>query len=884
MTWVFLLVTSSAASTEAPSLQSARKLWLHGNYEEAREQYESLAKNPDLRAPAAIGISLTWQSVGEYDKALAAVDAALANMPRNDRLLARRAELLYLRGRSQEAHRAADSALEVKPDNFLARWIRARVLADRGDLEAADRELRWFVRTYTKRNQKDNDIKDPEELLLIGLAGSENARWHHLSDQYRFILTDVYGDAERTDKDFWPAEFQAGLLLQEKYNRSEAANAFEKALAINPHAAEIYVAKGRAALDQFEVSDAEKFAAHALRINPGLASALCLRFDIRFLAGDLPAARRDLDAALRINPHDESTLGRLAACLFLQHEKRSLQDLVKEVERRDSRPSAFYQELAERLDARRHFEETESFYKKAIEFRPMLAGARTGLGLLYMRLAREAEAKDVLSKAFEADDFNLLVSNTLKVLRHLEKYDKLTMPHFEVRFNPETDRRLARYMLPYLEAIYEELSKNFEYRPSRPILIEIFSSHEKFSGRITSLPDLHTVAACTGRVMAMASPNAEGIGKPFNWMRVLRHELVHMFNLDQTHFLVPHWLTEGLAVNFEGFPRPPQWSKLLLERVPARELMTLEAVEQSFIRPASPLDWHMAYCQSQLYVQFLREHYGSKATTQMLTAFRDGRDTQAAIKHVCHESKEAFESNYRSYVRGIVGKLHPQPLSKPQSFLELQKDHESSPDDAGVSAALAEQYLIRHDPKEARRLAEEVLARHPVQPVAAYVKARLLIEAGEDDPARRLLEQALNRKSPEPRVLQLLGKLYYEAQAFQKAARTYELGSTAEPYEDHWLYDLARVYGASGDAEKLITVLERLVKCEGDDIRERKRLAKLLLGARRYSDAEHYAREALEIDIRDSEACDMVEQALMAQRKPEAAAILRKTLRDEATH
>ena len=65
---------------------------------------------------------------------------------------------------------------------------------------------------------------------------------------------------------------------------------------------------------------------------------------------------------------------------------------------------------------------------------------------------------------------------------------------------------------------------------------------------------------------------------------MLRHELVHIFNLEQTSFQVPHWFTEGLAVINEGFPRPQQWNQLLLERVPAGDLMNLDNIDLGFIR------------------------------------------------------------------------------------------------------------------------------------------------------------------------------------------------------------------------------------------------------------------------------------------------------------
>src|SRR5260370_14881829 len=115
-----------------------------------------------------------------------------------------------------------------------------------------------------------------------------------------------------------------------------------------------------------------------------------------------------------------------------------------------------------------------------------------------------------------------------------------------------------------------------------------------FSGRTIALPDLHTIGACTGRVVAMASPHGKGIRRPFNWARVLRHELVHIFNLEQTHFQVPHWLTEGLAVTNEGFPRPQQPNLLLRQRVPATDLTDLDNIALGVIRPQCALDWHTA--------------------------------------------------------------------------------------------------------------------------------------------------------------------------------------------------------------------------------------------------------------------------------------------------
>ena len=41
--------------------------------------------------------------------------------------------------------------------------------------------MRWVVKHYTARSNADDDITDPEELLLVALCGAENARWNNLS-------------------------------------------------------------------------------------------------------------------------------------------------------------------------------------------------------------------------------------------------------------------------------------------------------------------------------------------------------------------------------------------------------------------------------------------------------------------------------------------------------------------------------------------------------------------------------------------------------------------------------------------------------------------------------------------------------------------------------
>jgi tetratricopeptide (TPR) repeat protein len=855
-----------------PDPKEARQRWLHGNYEEARVLYEELAKQPAQRVAAAIGKSRALESMGEYDKALAAIDAALKDDAKSAPLHARRAELLHFRGRWEDADKAVASALELEKDNMLAHWIRAQLFRSRGDLKQADAEFRWFVRTYSARSDADKDIKDPDELRLVGLAGCENARWNKLGDQFQFVLNDVYGDALKYEKDFWLAEYEAGSLLLEKYNRGEALAAFDKALAINPNAAEALVGKGIAALQKLEFQDAERLAERALKINPRLPVALELRADVHLALGNIVKAQEELEQARQINARQETTLARIAACLFLQRKTDDFRQIIAQVEQLDQKPGVFYLILANQLEERRRFTEAEGYYKKSAELWPMQAEANSNLGLLYMRLGREKEARTLLDQGLEADPFNVRVSNSLKVLRHLEKYETLKTAHFHIRFDPQNDRYLAHYMAKYLETAYTDLAAKFQYSLTEPVLIELFNNHEMFSGRTIALPDLHTIGACTGRIMALVSPRGKdlkdkGVRYPFNWARVIRHELVHVINLAQTHFQVPHWFTEGLAVINEGYPRPQQWNQLLLERVPAGELMTLDTVDLGFIRPRSPADWNMAYCQSQLYVEYMKEKYGPETVSGMLAAFGEGLDTAAAIAKVCKVDKEAFETGYKEYLGEVLKTIQDRPPVKARTLLQLQEAHEKDPEDPEVMAQLADHYLRRKRAGEARKLAEAALAKKPAHALASYVKARLLQSGGDDEQARTVLEAALANDLREPKVLQSLGRLYFESKNFAKAAEVFELGRKLEPADSKWLTELARTYAQTGDKERQIAILKELVLADSDDLDQRKQLTRMFLEAGRHAEAEVYARQALEIDVLDAEAERGLGEALMGQKK-----------------
>jgi tetratricopeptide (TPR) repeat protein len=877
---VLLLLFAAPVVAAEPSLKEARTRWLKGNYAEAATAYEDLSKDDKPAAAAIIGWSRALQSQGEYDKALEVVEKGLTKRDGDPDLFARKAEMLYLCGRWTEAEKAADLAIDKKSENFLARWVKAELLRDRGDLEKADIARRWLVKAYKQRSDDDKDIKDPEELALVGRAGTENANAHGLTDQFDFILNTMYKDALTEEPNAWFVEYQAGQLLLEKYNRGEALDAFDKALKINPRAAEALVGKAVAALQKFEVKEAEELADQALKINPKLTSALRVKMDLMLLGGDLRAVKKLVDEALAINPRDEYTLGRVAALHILSHDRAELEKLIQEVTKFDPKPGRFYYELAERVEERRLFGQAEQYYKKAVEAHPEMPWPRNGLGLLYMRMGKEKEAGELLDKAFEADKFNVRVANSRKVLKHLEKYKTIKTDHFILKYDPEKDSLLARFMADYLEKLYADYCGQFAYKPKEPILVEVFNSHEYFSGRTVALPDLHTIGACTGKMFAMVSPKGKGIRKPFNWGRVLRHELVHIFNLEQTDMQVPHWLTEGLAVDNEGIKHPPDWNRALVERCGADTLLNLDNITLGFVRPRTPDEWSLAYCQSHHYVTFVKKTYGDAAIGKLLGAYAEGVDDATALKKSCNVEKADFEKAYKQYIQAEVKGLQVnKPVAKPMTLTQLQAEYEKKPDDPDIAAKLAERLMSREAGK-ARKLAEAVLEKQKDHALATVVVAKLDAKGGKLADAIKALEGVIKKDKPDLDVLMAMGQLLVEDSQAATAAEVFEQGRKADPNNVDWLIELAKLYRKGDDKAKRISVIRDLVAVDPDEFELRKVLCQLLLDSGMNEEAEKAARDALEIDLSDEEVQDVLLKSLKAQKKDEEAARLKKLLQD----
>jgi cellulose synthase operon protein C len=875
---VVALLAAGPADAAEPDLRKAHQLWQTGKYAESLDAYEKIAQAADPKdsktlSKIALGRADSLASTGKLDEAVAALAKAIVENAPDADLLARIADIEFGRGRWDEAEAKTKDALKVDKDHMPARWVVGRLHESRGESKEALAQWKWFVDYYNVR--QNQYAKQPETLCLIGQAAEKyyraSARGRDLSESLNDVINEIYETAAKGDPRCWQAPWLEGRMFLSGYNESIALRELNRALQINPMAPEIIVTMGQADLQGYKLSPGRRKAEEALEINPHYAPAMILLADLNItderFTDAFAAARR----AVAENPKDEEALGRLAASCRLLTDPigaAAAEAIAKDL---NPKPAAFYAALGERLADRRKYHSAERAFLAAVAADPEGAAARIGLGMLYMQVGREVEARALFIAAFAADPFNVRADNMMKVLKHLSAYTSIKTDHYSVVVDPAQDMLLGKYMSKYLESIHPEMTKRFGYTPPGLTQIEILKNHQWFSGRTTGLPFVPTVGACTGKVVALASPKT--MKKPFNWSRVLIHEVAHVITLQQTRFNIPHWYTEALAVESEGTPRPQAWNKLLLERVPTRtKLLNLDTINLGFIRPQEPDQRQLAYCQSQLYAQYMLKRFGPDALIKMLDSYRQGLTTDRAVKASFDVEKPDFEEGYLKFLDGVVKTIRTRVSDEdPITFSQLERQLAAKPDDPDLNAKLAYEHFARRDYRDARPLADKALKLAPHHPLASYVKARLLISIGDEDAALAVIEPALDPKKPNERVVDLLAELLMKSGKLKEAEDLYELARKDDPYRNEWIAKLARVHLRQERQDKLLEDLAMMAANDSDDLDVRTVLAQKHLDASRFDEAAKWAVECLYIQVYDPLYHLLLADASMGQKHYSAA-------------
>lgn len=856
---------AAARCDDDTAWREAYKLLQTGRYEEALAALKQLpAAEKAAQARRAYWAGRAYLELGKHAEALRAAERALQAAP-TAQLAALKAEVLVAQGRYRAAAAFTAQINQRWPDDLQLNWIRYRALRAVGNYEEADRLLNEMFVLLSHEPPAN-----AEQLLYAGhlmrAYAERRLRAEQQGELLNRVLNDYYDGAFQTDPLLWQARYASGVLFLAKHRRADAERDLRAALRVNPSATVVYVALGELALDDFKLDEALSEAKFALELAPHSADAHALVARIYLARAQLAEAVRAAERALSKNPHHWDALATLATARRLLGDPQALETAVQRVAAMNPRPAELHYRLGRALEDQRLFTEAERQLQRALEIDNAFNPPRAALGMLLMRIGREDRARVVLEEAFDRDPFSVRIKNTLEVLDVLEDYATFATSDLRIKVDPRHDAVLGYVAAWYLqEHVVPLLTRRFQYELPEPVLIEIFnrakghSGHEWFSARTIGLPWIGTVGACTGKVLAMVSPTA--LRKPFNWGRVLRHELTHAITLQQTNFNITHWFTEALAVSAEGFAVPTLWNEVLVDAHRRGDLLDLETINAAFIRPKNQARWALAYYQSKLYLEYMEQRFGADAAARLLAAYAAGHRDPRAVEEAFGVEVEDFEAGYRTFLNQRVEQIQTLRPHRPAPFAELEKRHATDPNDADVAAELALAYYERRGYRRARDLARSALQQHPNHPLALYVLARLYLKIGEDERAEELLRKAFNPDRPEPRVLLLLADRATRARRLDEARRLYELGRQRFPADTRWVAGLARVAILAREPAALAEALSELAHRDPTDLAVRERLAALAADAGNWQALEKWAWEVALVNPASERAYRWLEQA-----------------------
>jgi len=400
----------------------------------------------------------------------------------------------------------------------------------------------------------------------------------------------------------------------------------------------------------------------------------------------------------------------------------------------------------------RRYREAVALLEQAVSRDPELWQAHSDLGLNLLRVNRLADARRHLETAYRGDPYNPVTVNTLRLLDTLEGFEAVAGERLIVRAEADEARALVPFVQSMAARAAAEMAPRYDYQFTRPMIVELYQHHDDFAVRTAGLPGIGILGATFGDVVVMDGPGAKSIYEGFDWSSALWHEMAHVVTLNATDNLVARWFSEGISVFEEWRFGPAMRTSLPLNFLEAWQdgrLLPVADLDEGFIRPTYEGQVMVSYVQSGLICQLISEQYPG-GLSRMLKVYRDGGDSQAAIRRGLAVEPAQLDESLRHYLQqhwGAVG-------AGLEAFAELQD---------AAQAALQEEDWAQS--LEQARLAVQLYPGY-VEPGSPYVTAvRAAAELGDSEQQLRLSRAYFAAGGRHPAVLsELAGKTTGEEQ------------------------------------------------------------------------------------------------------------------------
>ncbi|MCC5823737.1 MAG: hypothetical protein LAT64_14210 [Phycisphaerales bacterium] len=782
--------------------------------------------DPVLAARAAV-IAGAWDHPAVMDDAAEALE---------------RAEAAAMRGEAARALELLGDASGVRAER-----VRGAALEMLGRFDEA-------AEAYTRAARGSGD--EPESvragLALLRLRGPSALGSRDAEAVNRGLLDRITRarDARRLD---WRARAVEAELLYARHNRGEAMAAARESLRLNPRNAAAMRIVGEIAVDGFDFDTAGAVADRmesvaALGAAGGeprvTADAAAIRARGALRRRDPLGAEGAVDPALARMPEHRELRAIEAAATAAGYRVTGTERLLEDFEALSPGSAQGLMWVGRTLAEARQYELADGFLRRAIERAPFWSHPRLERGLMLVQAGEDRAALGELERALSLDPFDVRAQNSLTLVRELLTYQTIETPHFIVRYKDGIDAALAPEMAVALEAMVERVCSDgpggSDHVPERKTIVELMPNHEWFAVRVGGMPSIHTMAASTGPVIAIESPQ---IGPrftvgPFDWERVMRHEYTHTVNLSRTQNRIMHWLTEANAVFNEDAPRDFRTWRQLASAHASGGLFDLEEINIAFVRPRNPGDRGLAYAQGAWMFEFLIDRWGAEAPRAIMDLSAAGRTGPEAFEEALGMTPGSFLESFHAWARE---QLIAEGLALPEGAAGLS---ELLREALGEEARAGGGEGGMPDPG----VIEELLEAHPEHPQLLEVRVGLaLAGAGErlDDDQIALLRRLMAVRPSDDAPHRRLTRHYLAADSFEERARAVEhleFLDVREINSPAYAAELSEIYAKLGEHEKARAKAERATIIAPFDANQREQAARMALLAGDRAAAERHLK------------------------------------------
>ena len=327
-----------------------------------------------------------------------------------------------------------------------------------------------------------------------------------------------------------------------------------------------------------------------------------------------------------------------------------------------------------RLVAAGEYGRAAQAFTRATELAPHDASSFVGLGLSQHRLSRDDLAVATLERALRLDanagqahhllgdihyarreiraalwhyetarrlDPNdVVIQDRLLATRRESRAEagmhRLFSPHFVVKFQSPADRHVARAVADRLELTYKTVGSRLAYFPPGSFTVILYSAPQF---RHATFSPYWARGLFDGRIHLSLGGIA---GDPKVADSLLTHEYTRavVHRLSDGH--APAWLSEGLALYFEGGAKP--WGRDYLSRH-AWELMPLQSLHGRFLELA-PRAPRIAYAESYGAAKALIDRYGLVRVRELLAALAATPGFPSTFEKVLQAGYDEFDATW----------------------------------------------------------------------------------------------------------------------------------------------------------------------------------------------------------------------------------------------